>query len=69
MIPPSLELLDRLLREDVPYFDLTTTLLGLPEVPARMTFRARAPMVVAGTPLAAGLCERVGGRVEAAAPS
>ncbi|MBA3020397.1 ModD protein [Propionicimonas sp.] len=68
MIPPSVELIDRLLREDVPYFDLTTTLLGLPEVPARMTFRARTPVVAAATSLASGLCERVGCRIEAAAP-
>ncbi len=69
MIPPSLELIDRLLREDVPYFDLTTTLLGLPEVPARMTFRARAPMVVAGTEFVTALCERVGVRVASALPN
>jgi molybdenum transport protein len=69
VIPPSAGLVDRLLAEDVPYLDLTSTLLGLPTTPARMAFSARGSVVVAGTTLVSALCERVGARVELSLPS
>jgi len=53
--------LQELIREDVPYGDLTTRMLGLGDRPARMDFRARAAMRVAGTEEAARLVELAGG--------
>jgi molybdenum transport protein len=47
--------LHRLLSEDCPYGDLTTLSLGIAQRPARLTFRARARMVVAGIEEAARL--------------
>jgi len=61
--------IDRLLGEDVPYFDLTTQALGIGNVPGRMTFRAGTGMVVAATEEAARLIERAGAVVEGAVPS
>jgi molybdenum transport protein len=55
--------LERLLVEDVPYGDLTTSALGISDRPARMTFTARADLVVAGIGIAAGLIELAGGSV------
>lgn len=40
--------LSRLLREDCPYGDLTTASLGFGAAPARLTFKARGPMTIAG---------------------
>ena len=69
MIPPTTELVERLIGEDVPFLDLTTHLLQLPAVPARLTFTAREPITVAGTALVRALCEHVGAEVEAFVPS
>jgi molybdenum transport protein len=60
--------LDRLLREDVPYLDLTTAGLELDALSGRITFAARAPMVTCGLEEAARLFERRGARCEAAVP-
>lgn len=69
MIPPTTELVERLLSEDVPSLDLTTHLLELPAVPARLSFTARSPITVAGTALVQALCEQVGAQVDVAQPS
>lgn len=69
MLPPDTELIDRILAEDVPYGDLTTQLLRLPDVPARLTVRARGTLVVAGAPFAGAVCERVGAAVSYQLPS
>jgi molybdenum transport protein len=69
MIPPSMELVERLLREDVPSLDLTTQLLELPQVPARLTLTTRTPVTVAGAAIAQALCAYVGAEVERLAPS
>ncbi|MBP2299889.1 ModD protein [Azospirillum picis] len=61
--------IDALLAQDVPYGDLTTDGLGIAGRPARMSFAARAGMVLAGTEEAARLVERAGGRVLRAEPS
>lgn len=63
MIPPSTSLIDRLLREDVPYGDLTTGLLGVGDLGARIRITARDRIVVAGAPVARAVCERVGARL------
>ena len=52
--------LDAWLGEDAPYGDLTTELLGIETVPARITFAARSGMVLAGVEAAAALLERAG---------
>lgn len=52
--------LDALLADDVPLGDLTTHALGIGDVPARMSFAARQPMVVALSEEAARLIERAG---------
>ncbi|MCE1174332.1 MAG: ModD protein [Propionibacteriales bacterium] len=67
MLAPDPATIERILREDVPSIDLTTTVLGLPSVPAQMTFRVRSPSVVAGLPLATGLLARCGATVTATA--
>lgn len=56
---PSSEL-ERLLSEDVPAGDLTTRCLGIGAKPARMTFRARQGMTIAGIEIAADLLRLVG---------
>ncbi|CAB1130063.1 Putative pyrophosphorylase ModD [Candidatus Hydrogenisulfobacillus filiaventi] len=56
--------LDALLAEDVPATDLTTDLLGVGDGPARITYRARIPLVAA-VGVAGGLLERLGARVTA----
>lgn len=55
---------DRWLDEDIPYGDLTTHLLGIGGVPARMTFRTRAETVIGGLREASRILERVGCVVE-----
>lgn len=51
---------DALLAEDVPSGDLTTTLLGISDVPGGMRFSMRANAVVCGIELAAELIIRAG---------
>jgi len=43
------EELERIITEDVPYFDLTTTILGIGEKKGEITYTARHDMVVCGT--------------------
>ncbi|NJN66765.1 MAG: ModD protein [Chloroflexaceae bacterium] len=59
------EELERLLREDVPYFDLTTHALGIGGRPGRITFVTRHETVVCGTEEAARLLEKRGAVVSA----
>ncbi|CAL8977481.1 putative nicotinate-nucleotide pyrophosphorylase [carboxylating] [Rhodoplanes serenus] len=61
--------LDALLADDVPFGDLTTWALGIGDAPARMTFSARGPMVLALSEEAARLIARLGGRVDLMARS
>ncbi|MDD2701003.1 MAG: ModD protein, partial [Sideroxydans sp.] len=58
-----------LLREDVPYGDLTTQRAGIEAMPARMIFRARQEMVVCATEEAARLSELCGAEVVRWLPS
>ncbi|MBZ8134301.1 ModD protein [Afifella sp. IM 167] len=55
--------IEQLLEQDAPYGDLTTELLGIGGAPGRMTFAARAGMVVAASEEAGRLIERAGGRI------
>lgn len=57
------------LEEDVPYFDLTTQLLGVGEQPARMTYYCRHAAIVCGTEEAALLVREVGAQVVSMASS
>ncbi|CAL79059.1 Putative pyrophosphorylase modD (molybdenum transport component) [Bradyrhizobium sp. ORS 278] len=61
--------LEALLRDDVPYGDLTTEVLGIGAEPAEMLFVARDRMVLALAEDAAALIELAGGRVEQLAAS
>lgn len=54
---------DALLAEDVPSGDLTTSLLGISDVPGGMRFSMRADAVVCGVELAAELITRAGAEV------
>ncbi|CCE04011.1 ModD protein [Bradyrhizobium sp. STM 3809] len=56
--------LDALLRDDVPYGDLTTEALGIGAMPGEMLFSARDRMVLALAEEAAALIELAGCRVE-----
>lgn len=49
-----------LLQEDLPYGDLTTDLLGFGERPARILFRSRQPITVAGTVVVAQILDHLG---------
>ncbi len=61
--------IERFLNEDVPYGDLTTTLLEIGAAPGRMTFATRHETVICCTEEAARLLERVGCRVTSVEPS
>ncbi len=56
------DLLRAMLREDVPFGDLTTSALGIADAPGRLTFAARRPMRVAGIEAAQRLFELSGAR-------
>ncbi len=60
----SPEKIAALLAEDVPYGDLTTDLLGIGSLPARMVFRLRQAGVVAGIEAAAQIIRAAGGTAE-----
>ncbi len=51
------------LEEDMPYFDLTTHLLGIGEQKARMTYHCRHAVIVCGTEEAALLVREAGAQV------
>ncbi|MBT9288534.1 ModD protein [Prosthecodimorpha staleyi] len=57
----ALAAIERLLAEDAPSGDLTTTALGIGDAPARMAFRARDAMVPAGLDIAVRLVQAAGG--------
>ncbi|CCD84371.1 ModD protein [Bradyrhizobium sp. ORS 285] len=61
--------LESLLRDDVPYGDLTTEALGIGTEPGQMLFAARDRMVLALAEDAAALIALAGGRVELLATS
>jgi molybdenum transport protein len=63
------EEIDRFLREDCPYGDLTTTLLQIGTVQGRMSFTTRDETVVCCTEEAARLLQGLGCTVTAAEPS
>lgn len=55
--------IDRFIEEDVPYGDLTTSLLGIGALQGKMTFTARNKTVVCGTEEAARVLEKCGAEV------
>lgn len=61
--------LQELIHEDAPYGDLTTTGLGLGDMPGSVVMAARQPMTVCGTEEAARLFELVGATATVIAPS
>lgn len=61
--------LDRWIKEDVPYLDLTTHVLGIGDQLGRLIFRARGEIVVCGTEEAGRLLVRLGATLEPSIPS
>lgn len=61
--------LQNLIQEDAPYGDLTTTGLGMGDMPGRVVMAARQPMTVCGTEEAARLFELYGATATVIAPS
>jgi molybdenum transport protein len=61
--------LERLLQDDVPYGDLTTSALAIDDTPAEMTFTARDPMIAALVEDAAEIIRIAGGPVDLVARS
>ncbi len=55
--------LDDLIREDVPYYDLTTMALGISEKTGMMRFQTRHDTVICGTEESAKIAEKCGCRV------
>ena len=69
MVVFSEEEIDALLREDVPYFDLTTYLLGIGKEKGSMSFSARHDIVVCGTEECCRVFEKLGLEVKVCLPS
>ena len=63
------ELLDRLIAEDVPYFDLTTHLMGIGEETGAMRYFTREEAVLCGTEEAVRILQKLGLTVLSARPS
>ena len=51
--------IDQFIAEDVPYFDLTSEVLGVGKQPGRMTFYTREDCVLAGSKTAARICQKL----------
>jgi molybdenum transport protein len=52
--------IDRLIEEDVPYFDLTSHVLGIGEVKAEIVFRSRGEIVICGIEECRAVFNRLG---------
>jgi molybdenum transport protein len=63
------ETLDKLLKEDVPYFDLTTWILGIGDCQGDICFFGREAMTLCGTEEAARICKKLGLDVVKVLPS
>ena len=61
--------IDKLIEDDVPFGDLTSSLLGLHRGSGQMTVAARDELVVCGTEEAARICDKAGLTVEGFVPS
>lgn len=61
--------IERWIKEDVPYLDLTTHVLGIGGQPGRLTLRNRNRIVVCGTEEAQRVLARLGATVEEFVPS
>ena len=54
------DVIERIIREDVPSLDLTTWTLGLTDRPGSLTYTTREDLVVCGTEEAVRICDRLG---------
>lgn len=63
------ETLDKFLKEDVPYFDLTTWILRIGDFRGNIRFFGREPMILCGTEEAIRICEKLRINVDKALPS
>ncbi len=57
------EEIDRLIKEDIPYFDLTTFGLGINQKPGTIAYYTRHPITVCGTEEAARVLEKCGATI------
>lgn len=57
------EEIDRLIKEDIPYFDLTTFGLGINQQPGTIAYYTRHPITVCGTEEAARVLEKCGATI------
>lgn len=69
MVLISDDMLDRLIAEDVPYFDLTTHLTGIGEHTGVIRYFSREAAVICGTEEAARILKRLGAEVTVCLPS
>ncbi len=63
MIRIPTERIDRFIEEDIPYIDLTSTILGVGDRPGRIEYFTREDCVLAGVSVARRIMERLGCRV------
>lgn len=63
------EILERMIAEDVPYFDLTTHLLGIGNEKGQISYFSREEAVVCGTEEAARILRRLGAEITDVLPS
>lgn len=61
--------IDELIREDVPYIDLTCHAAGINDQPGRMEYFTREDCILAGTEVAIRVAEKLGCTVERCLPS
>jgi len=63
------ETIDRLIREDIPYLDLTTHILNIRERKGTIRFTSRQKAVISGTDIVARIFEKLGIRIINIIPS
>ncbi|MDD3580514.1 MAG: ModD protein [Desulfobacca sp.] len=62
-------MIDNLVKEDVPYLDLTTLLLGIGDRPGKIAFATREPTLICGTEEVQKILEKSGAEVLQFTPS
>jgi len=65
----SEETLDRFIREDVPYLDLTTVLLDIGQEPGKITYASREKGILSGSEEAARILQKLGLKLGLLLPS
>lgn len=63
MVYISDSLIDEIIKEDMPYLDITTDMLGIGKLPGRIEFFSRMPGCVSGVSIASRLLQRLGAEI------